>query len=82
MTTSFVISRGTILIGDTSIHERPDAETLADLAENMADQARAYGHTPRVAILAFSNFGNPWMETARAAHDAVAVLDKRGVNFI
>jgi len=82
MATSFVISRGTtILIGDTSIHERPDPETLADLAENMADQARAYGHTPRVAILAFSNFGNPWMETARAAHDAIKVLDQRKVNF-
>ncbi len=82
MASSFVISRGTtILIGDTSIHERPDAETLADLAENMAEQSRTYGHTPRVAILAFSNFGNPWMKTARAAHEAVEVLDQRNVNF-
>jgi malate dehydrogenase (oxaloacetate-decarboxylating)(NADP+) len=80
--TSFVISRGTtILIGDTSIHERPNAETLADLAENMAEQARAYGHTPRVAILAYSNFGNPWMETAHAPHQAVEVLDSRNVDF-
>lgn len=82
LATSFVIFRGTtILIGDTSIHERPDAETLADLAESMAEQARAYGHTPRVAILAFSNFGNPRMETARAAHEAVEILDSRKVNF-
>jgi malate dehydrogenase (oxaloacetate-decarboxylating)(NADP+) len=82
MATSFVVSRGTtILIGDTSIHERPDAETLADLAESMAEQALAFGYTPRVAILAFSNFGNPQMESARAPHEAVEILNGRDVNF-
>ncbi|MCE2516448.1 MAG: NADP-dependent malic enzyme [Alphaproteobacteria bacterium] len=82
MASSLVISRGTtVFIGDTSIHERPNATLLADIAEGLAKQARAFGHTPRVAICAFSNFGNPWMKTAEAAHGAVEVLDQREVDF-
>ncbi|XDZ65580.1 NADP-dependent malic enzyme [Alphaproteobacteria bacterium LSUCC0684] len=82
MAFSIVISRGTtVFIGDTSVHERPDPDQVADIAEGLAAQARAFGHTPRVAILAFSNFGSPWMKTARAAHEAVSVLDQRGVEF-
>ena len=82
MASSLVISRGTtVFIGDTSIHERPDSALLADIAEGLAAQARAFGHTPRVAICAFSNFGNPWMKTAEAAHGAVEVLDQRQVDF-
>ena len=71
----------TVFIGDTSIHERPDAETLADIAIELAAQARAFGHTPRVAFLAFSNFGNPWMKTAQTVHEAVRILDDRQVDF-
>lgn len=82
MASSVVISRGTtVFIGDTSVHERPDAEMLANIAEGMAAQARAMGHTPRVAILSFSNFGNPWMKTAQNAHEAINILDQRKVNF-
>lgn len=82
LATSIVISRGTtVFIGDTSIHERPDAEMLANIAEGMAEQARSLGHTPRVAILSFSNFGNPWMKTAQTAHDAIDILDQRDVDF-
>jgi malate dehydrogenase (oxaloacetate-decarboxylating)(NADP+) len=82
MASSLVISRGiTVFIGDTSIHERPDGAMLADIAEGLASQARAFGHTPRVAICAFSNFGNPWMKTAQAAHHAVEILDQRQVTF-
>ena len=82
MAFSIVVSRGTtVFIGDTSVHERPDPDQVADIAEGLAAQAKAFGHTPRVAILSFSNFGSPWMKTARAAHEAVSVLDQRGVSF-
>jgi len=77
-----VVSRGTtVFLGDTSIHERPDADTLADIAEGIAAQVKRLGIEPRVAIMSFSNFGNPWMQTAANAHKAVEVLDQRQVDF-
>jgi malate dehydrogenase (oxaloacetate-decarboxylating)(NADP+) len=82
MTYSIVISRGrTIFISDTNVNELPSAEELADIAIQTAEQARAFGHTPRVALLSFSNFGYPPREKAVRIRDAVKVLDERGVDF-
>ena len=82
MASSLVISRGSVIfIGDTSVNENPDAETIANIAEGLAEQASIFGYTPRVAILAFSNFGSPQMKSSYNPHQAVEVLDKRGVNF-
>ena len=54
MTTSMLVSRGrTVFMGDTSIHERPSGEQMADIAEVIAEKARSMGHIPRVAILSF-----------------------------
>ena len=82
MSSSMAISRGkTVFIGDTSIHERPDPETIANIAEGLAKQVRAFGQKPRVAILSFSNFGNPPLPTAQPARDAVDILNSRKVDF-
>jgi malate dehydrogenase (oxaloacetate-decarboxylating)(NADP+) len=51
----------TAFLADTTVNERPTAEDL--------------GHTPRVAFLSYSTFGNPsgkWLENIR---NAVAILD-------
>jgi malate dehydrogenase (oxaloacetate-decarboxylating)(NADP+) len=71
----------TVFIADTTVHERPTAEELADIAEQTAQVARRMGHEPRVAFLSYSTFGNPegkWLENIRAA---VGVLDGRHVEF-
>ncbi|MBL55188.1 MAG: NADP-dependent malic enzyme [SAR116 cluster bacterium] len=82
ITTSMLISRGrTVFMGDTSIHERPSGEQMANIAEVIAEKARSMGHTPRVALLSFSNFGNPDSAITQTARDAVAVLDERKVDF-
>ena len=82
ITTSMLISRGrTVFMGDTSIHERPSGEQMANIAEVIAEKARSMGHTPRVAFLSFSNFGNPDSAITQTARDAVAVLDERKVDF-
>ncbi|GIR78175.1 MAG: malic enzyme [Alphaproteobacteria bacterium] len=82
VTTSMLVSRGrTVFMGDTSIHERPSGEQMADIAEVIAEKARSMGHIPRVAILSFSNFGSPESGITQTARDAVAVLDKRKVKF-
>ncbi|WP_119460462.1 NADP-dependent malic enzyme [Rhodospirillaceae bacterium SYSU D60014] len=77
-----VIAQGrTVLIADTSVHELPTAEELADIAVQSAAKARQLGHDPRVALLSFSNFGNPPREKAERIREAVTVLDGRQVDF-
>lgn len=70
-----------VLIGDTLVHEWPDENDLADIAESGAKVARTLGLTPRVAFVSFSNFGYPVSERAEKMHKAPAVLDARGVDF-
>jgi malate dehydrogenase (oxaloacetate-decarboxylating)(NADP+) len=71
----------TVFIADTNVHVVPDAETLADIAVQSAAKARQMGHEPRVALLSFSNFGNPMREHADRIRDAVKILDSREVDF-
>ncbi len=70
-----------VLIGDTLVHEWPDENDLANIAERAAGVARHMGLEPRVAFVSFSTFGYPVSERAEKMHLAPAVLDKRGVDF-
>ncbi len=77
-----VLHRGRIvLIADTLVHEWPEAEDLANIAERAAGVARHLGLEPRVAFVSFSTFGYPVSERAEKMHLAPEVLDKRGVSF-
>ena len=79
---SILISRGrSVFLADTSVHEFPTPEQLADIAIQSAAQARAFGHEPRVALLSFSSFGNPMREKTQRIRDAVKELDSRNPNF-
>ncbi len=73
---SIVISRGRpILVADTAITEMPTAEDLAEIAIEAAGVARRLGYEPRVAMLAFSNFGHPPGERAQRVQEAVRILE-------
>ena len=71
----------TVFLADTTVNERPNAEQLADIAEQTAAVARRMGHEPRVAFLSFSTFGNPKGEWLGPIRDALKVLDDRQVGF-
>ena len=70
-----------VLIGDTLVHEWPEPEDLANIAERAATVARYLGLEPRVAFVSFSTFGYPVSERAEKMHLAPEVLDRRGVDF-
>jgi malate dehydrogenase (oxaloacetate-decarboxylating)(NADP+) len=77
-----LLHRGRIvLIGDTLVHEWPDEEDLATIAEAGARVARALGLEPRVAFVSFSTFGYPVSERATKMHLAPSVLERRGADF-
>ncbi|MEM8693005.1 MAG: NADP-dependent malic enzyme [Pseudomonadota bacterium] len=77
-----VIHKGRIVfVADTLVHEWPDQEDLANIAERAARVARHMGVEPRVAFVSFSTFGYPVSERAEKMHLAPRVLDARGVDF-
>jgi malate dehydrogenase (oxaloacetate-decarboxylating)(NADP+) len=79
---NILVHRGrSVFIADTQVHELPSAEELADIAMQSAEAARVLGHEPRVALLSFSNFGNPPRERAMRVRDAIEVLDARQPDF-
>jgi malate dehydrogenase (oxaloacetate-decarboxylating)(NADP+) len=79
---SLVLARGrTVLVADTAVTELPDGPELAEIAVEAAHVARRLGYEPRVAMLAFSTFGQPKGERASKVIEAVKILDKQNVNF-
>ncbi|WP_114286878.1 NADP-dependent malic enzyme [Candidatus Halocynthiibacter alkanivorans] len=79
--TALLLKGRVVLIGDTLVHEWPDENDLADIAEHAASVARELGLEPRVAFASFSTFGYPRSERAEKMHQAPKVLDQRGVDF-
>jgi malate dehydrogenase (oxaloacetate-decarboxylating)(NADP+) len=71
----------TVFMADTTVNERPTAQELAHIAEKTAAVARRMGHTPRVAFLSYSTFGNPSGTYLSNIRDAVALLDERKPGF-
>ena len=79
---SLALLRGrAVLIADTSVHDMPTAEQLANIATEAARAARNFGMEPRVALLAYSTFGQPRGERSDQVREAVAILDERQVDF-
>jgi malate dehydrogenase (oxaloacetate-decarboxylating)(NADP+) len=79
---SVVLARGrNLVVADTAVHDMPNAEELADIAEEAAGFARRMGYEPRVAMLAYSTFGHPQGERSERVQEAVKILDKRRVDF-
>jgi len=82
MGVTILIARGrTIFVADTSVHDLPNPEMLADIATEAAAYARRLGHEPRVALLCSSNFGNPMRDSTERVRAAVETLDLRGADF-
>lgn len=52
---SILLAKGrTLFVADTTIHELPNAEELADIAVKAAETVRKLGRNPRVAFLSYS----------------------------
>ena len=79
---TLLVAQGrTVFMADTSVNVMPDARQLAATAQQAAKRVRALGQEPRVALLSFSNFGNPMPDRTLVMRDAVALLDEMNVTF-
>lgn len=79
--TMLVAEGRTIFMADTAVHVMPNAQELAQIAVQSAAQVRRMGQDPRVALISFSNFGNPMPERTEAMRGAVKLLDEMGATF-
>ncbi len=79
---TMVIAPGrTVFISDTAVQANPSVSEIADTAIQTAAAARRFGHVPRVALISFSNFGNPQRTDDHSMRDVVEELDRRNVDF-
>ncbi|MFT4968189.1 MAG: malate dehydrogenase (oxaloacetate-decarboxylating)(NADP+) [Candidatus Deianiraeaceae bacterium] len=80
-TSGVVVNNRTIFISDTAINENPSSENLAHIAIQTAKTVEMFGYTPRVAFVSYSNFGSRVGSDNTKIHEAIAILDKKGVSF-
>ena len=73
--TMMVVRGRTLFIADTAVTERPSPQDVALIAIASAAAARRLGHDPKVALLSYSNFGNPPGTVAEIMREAVKLLE-------
>tara|TARA_B100001939_G_scaffold116964_1_gene101424 strand:- start:2846 stop:5134 length:2289 start_codon:yes stop_codon:yes gene_type:complete len=79
---NMVVNKGkTVFIGDTSVHEYPTSEQLAEIAISSARVVRLFGFNPKVAFLSHSTYGQPLTSRTKHIRDAVEILKNKEVNF-
>ena len=71
----------TLFLADTQLHAEPTPEVVVEIATGTAKFARALGHEPRVALLSFSNFGNPPYARAEVMRAAMRLMDSEKRDF-
>ncbi|MGR9090484.1 MAG: NADP-dependent malic enzyme [Gammaproteobacteria bacterium] len=69
-----VLRKGTFFICDTYVNDDPGAEAIAEMALMTAERVRRFGLTPKVALVAASNFGTRDNEASRRMRDALALI--------
>ena len=79
---NLVVHKGkTIFVGDTSVHEYPSSEQMAEIAISAARVVRLFGFDPKVAFVSHSTFGQPLTSRTKHIKDAVEILKKKKVDF-
>ncbi len=66
-----------VFVVDTHVNLDPSAEQLAEIVELAAEQLRAFGLEPKVALLSHSNFGSSKAPSALKMRAALALLHQR-----
>jgi len=79
---NMIVHKGrTIFVGDTSVHEYPTSEEMADIATSSARVVRLFGFNPKVAFVSHSTFGQPLTSRTKHIRNAVEILKERKVDF-
>ena len=79
---NMIVNKGkTVFVGDTSVHEYPSSEQLAEIAISSARVVRLFGFDPKVAFVSHSTFGQPLTSRTKHIKNAVDILKEKNVDF-
>jgi malate dehydrogenase (oxaloacetate-decarboxylating)(NADP+) len=79
---NMIVHKGkTIFVADTSVHEYPTSEQMAEMAISTARVVRLFGFDPKVAFVSHSTFGQPLTSRTKHIKKAVEILKNKNVNF-
>ena len=79
---NMIVNKGkTVFVGDTSVHEYPSSEQLAEIAISSARVVRLFGFDPKVAFVSHSTFGQPLTSRTKHIREAVELLQDKKVDF-
>ena len=79
---NLVVHKGkTIFVADTSVHEYPTSEQMAEIAKSSARVVRLFGFEPKVAFVSHSTFGQPLTSRTKHIKKAVEILKEKDVDF-
>ncbi len=79
---NMVVHKGkTIFVGDTSVHEYPTSEQMAEIAISTARVVKLFGFEPKVAFVSHSTFGQPITSRTKHIRKAVEILRDKKVKF-
>ncbi len=79
---NLVVHKGkTIFVADTSVHEYPTSEEMAEIAKSSARVVRLFGFEPKVAFVSHSTFGQPLTSRTKHIKKAVEILKDKNVDF-
>jgi malate dehydrogenase (oxaloacetate-decarboxylating)(NADP+) len=77
-----IVHKGkTIFVADTSVHEYPSSEQMAEIAVSTARVVRLFGFEPKVAFVSHSTFGQPVTSRTKHIKKAVDILKDKKVDF-
>jgi malate dehydrogenase (oxaloacetate-decarboxylating)(NADP+) len=74
--------RGPVFLADATVNFNPRADELADITQLVAKEVRAFGITPRVAMLSYSNFGSSDSAEAKLVARAREIVKEREPNLV
>jgi malate dehydrogenase (oxaloacetate-decarboxylating)(NADP+) len=74
--------RGPLFLADATVNFNPRADELADITQLVAKEVRAFGITPRIAMLSYSNFGSSDSAEAKLVARAREIVKEREPNIV
>ncbi len=77
-----ITKRGPLFLADTSINIEPNAEELAEIAQNAANVAATFGFEPVMALLSYANYGSSTHPKAQKVKEAVRILHESNPNLV
>mgnify|MGYP001298161435 FL=1 len=79
---NMIVNKGkTVFIADTTVHEYPTSNQMAEIAISASRVVRLFGFDPKVAFLSHSTFGQPITSRTKHIRDAVDILKNMKVDF-